>query len=112
MAFEASLEMVNGIAKVTLVGELDASVAGQFKEQIEAAAAQQAKRLVLVMPQLEYMSSAGLRVLVFAKQKMGPQVAIYVVGAQPQIVEPIKQTGFHYSVTMLDTYDAAVIEAV
>lgn len=111
MAFEANLEMVNGIAKVTLTGELDASVAGQFKEKIESAAQQQASRLVLIMSNLEYMSSAGLRVLVFAKQKMGPQVVIYVVGAQPQIVEPIKQTGFHYSVTMLDTYDASVIEA-
>jgi anti-sigma B factor antagonist len=112
MAFEASLEMVNDVAKITLTGELDASVAGLFKEQIEAAAQKQAKRLVLLMSNLEYMSSAGLRVLVFAKQKMGTQVVIYVVGAQPQIVEPIKQTGFHYSVTMMDTYDAAVIEAV
>ncbi|MEZ4670625.1 MAG: STAS domain-containing protein [Anaerolineae bacterium] len=112
MAFDASLEMVNTIAKVTLVGELDASVAGLFKEKIEEAAQQHAQRLVLIMPNLEYMSSAGLRVLVFAKQKMGPQVGIYVVGAQPQIVEPIKQTGFHYSVTMMDEYDAAVIEAL
>jgi anti-anti-sigma factor len=112
MAFEANLEMVNGIAKITLTGELDASVAGQFKEKIESAAQQQAKRLVLVMTSLEYMSSAGLRVLVFAKQKMGADVVIYVVGAQPQIVEPIKQTGFHYSVTMLDTYDASVIESL
>jgi len=112
MAFEANLEMVNGIAKITLTGELDASVAALFREKIEAATQQQAKRLVLMMPGLEYMSSAGLRVLVFAKQKMGPQVAIFIIGAQPQIVEPIKQTGFHYSVTMLDAYDAAVVEAL
>src|SRR5262245_23353767 len=112
MAFDATLEVVNGIAKVTLVGELDASVATIFREKIEAAAAQQAKRLVLMMPDLEYMSSAGLRVLVFAKQKMGANVTIYVVGAQPQIVEPIRQTGFHHSVTMMDSYDAAVIEAL
>jgi anti-anti-sigma factor len=112
MAFDAQLEMVNGIAKITLTGELDASVAAAFKQRIEEAAAQQAKRLVLLMGDLAYMSSAGLRVLVFAKQKMGTQVAIYVIGAQPQIVEPIKQTGFHYSVTMLDAYDAAVVEAL
>lgn len=111
MAFESTLEMgPNGVAKITLVGELDASVAGDFKTRIEEAAGQQAKKLVLMMPSLEYMSSAGLRALVFAKQKMGSGVTIYVVGAQPQVVEPIRQTGFHHSVVMLDAYDAAVIE--
>lgn len=111
MAFDATLEMVNNVAKVTLVGELDASVAAQFRDKIEEAAQQQAKRLVLMLEQLEYMSSAGLRVLVFAKQKMGASVDIYVVGAQPQIVEPIRQTGFHHSVIMLDEYDAKQIES-
>ena len=110
MAFKASLEVDNGIAKVTLVGELDASVANEFRQKIEEAAQHEVKRVVLLMDQLEYMSSAGLRVLVFAKQKMGANVAIFVVGAQPQIVEPIKQTGFHHSVVMLDHYDAAQIE--
>ena len=112
MAFEANLEVVNAIAKVTLAGELDASVANEFRLKIEEASRQQVKRLVLLMDKLEYMSSAGLRVLVFAKQKMGANVSIYVVGAQPQIVEPIRQTGFHHSVVMLDTYDAAQIEDI
>ena len=112
MAFEATLDVVNGIAKITLVGELDASVATIFKEKIEAAISQQAQRLVLMMEGLEYMSSAGLRVLVFAKQKMGAKADIFVIGAQPQIVEPIKQTGFHHSVTMMDAYDASVIESL
>jgi anti-anti-sigma factor len=110
MAFEANLEMVNDVAKITLIGELDASVANEFKLKIEEAAAQNAKKLALIVTDLAYMSSAGLRVLVFAKQKMGSQVVIYVIGAQPQIVEPIKQTGFHYSVTMLDSYDPAIVE--
>lgn len=110
MAFEANLEMVGDVAKITLVGELDASVANEFKTKIEEAAAQNAKKLALIVTDLAYMSSAGLRVLVFAKQKMGSGVVIYIIGAQPQIVEPIKQTGFHYSVTMLDTYDPAIVE--
>lgn len=110
MAFDATLEMVNGIAKITLTGELDASVAPIFREKIESAAEQNAAKLVLMVEGLEYMSSAGLRTLVFAKQKMGQKVDIFIVGAQPQVVDPIKQTGFHHSVIMLDTYDASRIE--
>ncbi len=111
MAFESTLEMQGDIAKITLSGELDASVAQVFRDSIEEAANQHAKKLVLLLELLAYMSSAGLRTLVFASQKMGKSVTIYVVGAQPQVVEPIRQTGFHHSVTMLDSYDPAVIEA-
>jgi len=71
MAFEATLEMVNDVAKITLKGELDASVANDFRAQIEEAGKLNAKRIALLAHELEYMSSAGLRVLVFARQKNG-----------------------------------------
>lgn len=111
MAFESNMEMQGDIAKITLVGELDASVAQILRDRIEEAANKHAKKLVLMMATLDYMSSAGLRTLVFAKQKMGSSVTIYLVGTQPHVTEAIKQTGFHHSVTMLDNYDPAVIEA-
>lgn len=113
MAFSVTLEMTdNGIAKIALVGELDASVAAIFRAEVERAAEQDAKRLVLLMEHLEYMASAGLRMLIFAKQKMGRDVDIYVVGAQETVMETITMTGFHHSVIVLDEYDAAEIEAV
>ena len=111
MAFESTLEMKNDIAMITLTGELDASVAQTLKDRIEEASAKHAKKLVLLLSTLDYMSSAGLRTLVFAKQKMGSGVTIYLVSAQPHVTEAIKQTGFHHSVIMLDNYDPAVIEA-
>src|SRR5947209_17490425 len=110
MAFTATTEMSNGVAKITLTGELDASVAADFRSQIDNAAAQQAKRVALLVQDLEYMSSAGLRVLVFARQKMGNNVNIYLVGAQPQIIEPIKQSGLMRSLQLADSYDPSVIE--
>lgn len=110
MAFNASSEVVNGIARITLSGELDASSAPEFKAAIEKVSAEKPRRLVLMLSALEYMASAGLRVLIFARQKMGQGTDIYVVGAQPPIVETLEMTGFQHSVVMLDEYDAAQIE--
>jgi anti-anti-sigma factor len=113
MAFDVTLEMIDkGIAKITLSGELDATAAPEFRAEIEKAAEQQAKRLVLLMENLEYMASAGLRALIFAKQKMGSGVDIYVVGAQEAVMETITMTGFHYSIIALDEYDADEIENI
>ncbi len=112
MAFSVTSELKNGIAQFTLVGELDAAAAGTFREAIEQAAASRPKRVVLIMNELTYMASAGLRTLVFAKQKMGASVDIYVVGVQETVRETIEMTGFHHSVVMLDTYDAVEIENI
>ncbi|MDJ0557257.1 MAG: anti-sigma factor antagonist [Microcoleaceae cyanobacterium MO_207.B10] len=111
MAFEANLETNNSIAKITLSGELDAATAPTFKTKVEEAAGQSPKKLVLMMNDLEYMASAGLRVLIFAKQKMGTGVDIYMIGVQETVLDTIKKTGFDQSVYLLDEYDAAKIEA-
>ena len=114
MAFNATLETTsNGIAKIALSGELDASTAGDFKAKVEEAASQNPKRLVLLMQDLEYMASAGLRVLIWVNQKkMGASVDVYVVGAGELVLDTIKKTGFDQSVYLLDEYDAATIENI
>lgn len=105
MAFNATLEAANGIAKINLKGELDASAAPLFKEQVEKAAQANVKQLVLLMQDLEYMASAGLRVLIFAKQKMGPDVDLYLIGTQEMVMDTIIKTGFDQSVIMQDHYE-------
>lgn len=112
MAFDASLEVVNNVAKITVTGELDASTAPQLKTKLEEAAAEEPKRLVLMMEGLEYMASAGLRMLIFAKQKMGNSVDIYMVGTQEMVLDTISKTGFDQSVFLVDKYDEAQLEAV
>ncbi|MBW4577623.1 MAG: anti-sigma factor antagonist [Aphanothece sp. CMT-3BRIN-NPC111] len=112
MAFNATLETTKDIAKIALSGELDASSAPIFKTEVENAAATHPKRLVLMMQDLEYMASAGLRVLIFAKQKMGTDVDIYIVGPQEMVLDTLQKTGYDQSVIILDEYDAAQIEKV
>ncbi|MBW4561841.1 MAG: anti-sigma factor antagonist [Mojavia pulchra JT2-VF2] len=107
MAFSATLEIAGDTAKITLTGELDASSAPIFRVEVENAAKAGVKRLVLLLQDLEYISSAGLRVLIFAKQKMGANADIYVVAAQEMVVDTLEKTGFSESVIMVDEYDAA-----
>jgi anti-anti-sigma factor len=109
MAFTCSLLIEDRIAKITLTGELDAASASGFRDRIAEAALQDPRALVLMMENLDYMASAGLRTLIFAKQKMGAGVDIYVIGAQESITETLELTGFQNSVISLPTYDPAAI---
>ena len=105
MAFDAKLVMKDKVAMITLSGSLDASSAPSFKEIIEQAAVQSPPRLVLLMNDLEFLASAGLRVLIFAKQKMGAVVDIYVVGSQGPVLGTLEMSGFHHSVYLTSSED-------
>jgi anti-anti-sigma factor len=107
MAFSAILATSENEAQISVSGELDASSASLFKTEVEKAAASGAKRLVLMMQDLEYMASAGLRVLIFAKQKMGADADIYIVGAQEMVLDTLEKTGFDQGVIVVDSYEAA-----
>jgi anti-anti-sigma factor len=106
MAFTITSAMENTTAILTLAGELDAGAAPAFRDEIEKAAAQAPKKLVLIVKDLEYVASAGLRVLILAKQKMGMGVEVVLVGAQEMVRDTLQKTGFHHSVTMVDEYEA------
>jgi anti-anti-sigma factor len=113
MAFSAVLEMKDKkIAQITLDGELDALSAPEFRDTVEKAASEGAKRLVLRVETLTYMASAGLRALIFAKQKMGSDVDIYIIGPTEAVTDTIQMTGFHHSVIILDEYDAKEVENI
>ncbi len=104
MAFNVTAEKKGDDVRITLTGELDAAVAGRFKEAIERASSENPKRLVLFMNDLEFMSSAGLRVLIFAKQKMGTNVSIHVIGSKGPVRNTLEMSGFHQSVYMQDSF--------
>ncbi len=105
MAFAIQTQTDRDAAIMTLTGELDAAAAPSFRDQIEQlAGGQEINRLVLMLQDLSYMASAGLRALVFAKQKLGSDVELVLVGTQDSVAETIEMTGFHHSVTLLDTY--------
>ncbi|UCH24834.1 MAG: STAS domain-containing protein [Trueperaceae bacterium] len=103
MSFQLSIDERQNEARITLSGELDAAAAPQFKDTIEKVASASPKRLVLFMDELAFLASAGLRVLIFARQKMG-DVDIYVVGSKGPVLNTLKMSGFHQSVYLQDSY--------
>lgn len=89
-------------AHLTLAGELDGSSAPAVRQVVEDLLSSHPARLVLAVEKLNYMASAGLRVLIFAMQKQ-PDLKIYVIKPRDLIVETLKNTGFYDSVYVLDT---------
>jgi anti-anti-sigma factor len=105
MSFAAKMLIEDATATIRLSGELDAASAPQFNIQVVEAAKHDLDRLVLLAADLSYMSSAGLRCLVFAQQKLQRKTEIVLVGAQPDVAETIRLTGFDRSITMEDAGD-------
>jgi anti-anti-sigma factor len=110
VALTVSSSTSGDVATITLAGELDGATAPQFRDEVEKAAANPLRRLVLMVQELEYIASAGVRVLVYAKQKMGAIVEVYIVGAQEQILDTLRKTGVDRSVYLVDTYDEASVD--
>ena len=104
MGLNAMSEVKQGIAKITLAGEVDSASAGIFKGEVDKVAAESPKELVFLMKDLNFMSSAGLRVIIFAKQKLGADVPVYIVNPQEGIVDTLQKTGLHHSVFIVDAY--------
>ena len=100
--FAVSSEMRGDVAKIRLSGDLDSSSATLFKDAVAKLAPVPPKTLVLFMRDLNFMASAGLRILIFAKQKLGDQVNIYIVQTQEQILDTLQKTGFDQSVYIVD----------
>lgn len=75
-------------ARIALEGRLDTVSASELERQLELLLDGRYDRLVLDLARLEFISSAGIRVLVLARKCMGAQDGgVLVVNAQPQIVK-------------------------
>jgi anti-anti-sigma factor len=103
MSFQIIAE-AKKIAKITLVGEIDSLSAREFQKEIEKMALESPDELVLFVENLTFISSAGLRVLIFAKQKMGTGLQIFIVKPQESVVETLEKTGLQHSVNIVEQY--------
>ena len=94
----------NDILKVELCGRLDATNAEGLQSELKNFTGKKIAELVFLAKELEYISSAGLRVIIFAKQKVGVDAHLFLVGAPDAILNVIKMSGLDNFMTVIDTY--------
>lgn len=102
MTFTATPRRNDRTALITLTGELDAQTAAAFQAEVAAVTEGELDQLVLDMTDLTYLSSAGLRSLVFCRQKLADEVRIVVVKPRESVEQTIRMVGFHHSVIFSD----------
>ena len=91
-----------GTAKIELVGRLDATNAPALQDELKKLVGQNVSNLVFYAKDLEYISSAGLRAIIFAKQKIGVDVQVYLIGAQSTVINVVKMSGLDTFMTIQD----------
>jgi len=105
MESKFSVTYEEGVANIDLSGRLDATNAPALQEELKKLIGQPVRRLVFYAKDLEYMASAGLRVIIFAKQKIGADAQVYLIGAQEMVLDVIKMTGLDNFMVIQDSYD-------
>lgn len=103
MVFNASATTKDSTAIISMEGDLDATTASVFQQNVDQVIGPNLKRLVLDMTNLGYLSSAGLRQLIYARQKMSDEVRVVLVGANERVAKTIRLVGFDQSVTFSDS---------
>lgn len=79
--------------KLLLSGRLDTTTAPQFEKEITASLGD-IESLILDFASLEYISSAGLRVLLSAQKIMNKKGKMVIINANDDIKEVFDITGF------------------
>ena len=78
---------------VEIIGRLDAATAPQLEKELNASLGD-IKTLILDFNQLDYIASAGLRVLLVAQKRMNKQGSMTIKNVSSEVKEVLDMTGF------------------
>lgn len=85
---------------ISIEGRLDTSTAPELDEELKASL-EGVEKLVMDFTDMEYISSAGLRVLLSAQKAMNAQGEMVVTGANETVMEIFDITGFTDILTII-----------
>ena len=97
----------DGYHLISLSGDVDTKTAPELLEALTALELAALAELRIEMAAVGFLSSAGLRALVFAKQKMPHASRLVLVGTSAEIAEVIEKTGLTQAVTLVSSHDEA-----
>jgi anti-sigma B factor antagonist len=99
---------INDVTVVAISGELDGRTAPQAQEQI-VPLCQAGGKVILDMSKVDYMSSAGLRLmLLLYRQMTAANGKMVLVGLSEELQDTMSATGFLSYFTTAETVDAGV----
>lgn len=86
-----TVKLINDDAFLKLVGRLDTITAPELEKKIEEL---NVKGVILDLENLEYISSAGLRVLLSTHKKFAKLNMLKVINVKESVMEVLEMTGF------------------
>lgn len=99
--FEFKVTENAGELDITLKGRLDATVAPQLHEELAKMEGGDIKKVTFDVKELEYIASAGLRVIIFAKQKLGADTQIFMKDVNDDVMQVLEMTGSSNFITFI-----------
>ncbi|MBD5547798.1 MAG: STAS domain-containing protein [Lachnospiraceae bacterium] len=84
----------NAVLTLELEGRLDTNTAPELEKEISTDLTDDVQTLILDLKELEYISSAGLRVLLAAQKKMNKQGNMVIKNVNDMIMDVFQVTGF------------------
>lgn len=90
---------------LSLSGDVDTKTAPSLMEALTALELASLSELRIDMGSVGFLSSAGLRALVFAKQKMPHASRLILVGTSSEIADVITKTGLSQAMTLVASHD-------
>jgi len=96
-------EVPGPLVKMTLSGELDSATAPTFMAALEQISQHKPKQLVLFVSQLDFISSTGIRCLIFSMQK-NRGIDVYLIAPQGHLVDSLGRVGLLKSVIIQEVY--------
>ncbi|MBD3308920.1 anti-sigma factor antagonist [candidate division KSB3 bacterium] len=105
---ELTIRTADHVTVVEIAGDIDGKTAHDIQEQL-LSQIEPGSKLLLNMSQVDYMSSAGLRMLLsMYRQVKGNQAKMALVGLSEEIQDVMAVTGFLSHFTVCETVDAGL----
>lgn len=99
--FDFNVTQDAGEVNVVLKGRLDATVAPQLHTEMAKMEGTDIKKVTFDVKDLEYIASAGLRVIIFTKQKLGADTQIFMKDVNDSVMQVLEMTGCNNFVTVI-----------